>query len=61
MDLNFTIFCMISAPDPDAVDSDIPEKELPRCKKGNCGGLLRPAVVWFGEGLEEEDLSKSGN
>ncbi len=28
----------------------VPEKEgLPRC--GNCGGLIRPDVVWFGEML----------
>ncbi|KAH8929856.1 DHS-like NAD/FAD-binding domain-containing protein [Atractiella rhizophila] len=27
----------------------VEEKDLPRCKKDNCGGLLRPAVVWFGE------------
>ncbi len=28
----------------------------PRCKA--CKGLLRPHVVWFGEGLEEEILGK---
>jgi NAD-dependent deacetylase len=31
--------------------------ELPRCKK--CGGLIRPAVVWFGENLPEEALSQA--
>lgn len=31
------------------------EGELPpRC--GHCGGLLRPDVVWFGEGLPEREL-----
>ena len=29
-------------------------QDLPRCKKPSCGGLLRPHVVWFGEGLDEE-------
>lgn len=38
--------------------SDIPISDLPRCggedwaggnRYGNCGGLLRPDVVWFGE------------
>jgi len=48
------------APDADAVDSTIPDAELPHCKQGTCDGLLRPAVVWFGEGLEEEDLRRSG-
>jgi NAD-dependent SIR2 family protein deacetylase len=51
---------VLSAPDPDAVDSKIPETDLPRCKESNCGGMLRPAIVWFGEGLEEKDLTSSG-
>lgn len=29
----------------------------PRCD--NCGGLLRPAVVWFGESLDPEILSQA--
>ncbi|KAG8848541.1 hypothetical protein FRB96_001068 [Tulasnella sp. 330] len=42
-------------------DDDIPISELPKCggekwngsnEVGNCGGLLRPAVVWFGEAPE---------
>lgn len=37
--------------DTDGGDDDkvanIPLEELPRCKQ--CSGLLRPAVVWFGE------------
>jgi NAD-dependent deacetylase sirtuin 5 len=24
-------------------------EDLPRCKKSDCNGLLRPGVVWFGE------------
>lgn len=35
---------------------DVPIKILPRCP---CGGLLRPAVVWFGEPLPEEALFKA--
>jgi len=27
----------------------IPQEELPRCTRNGCRGLLRPAVVWFGE------------
>ncbi|TFY83847.1 hypothetical protein EWM64_g174 [Hericium alpestre] len=30
-----------------AVEPDIPESDLPRCKR--CGALARPGVVWFGE------------
>lgn len=30
---------------------------LPRCT--SCGGLLRPGVVWFGEGLDPEDWSRT--
>ena len=32
------------------------EKKIPRC---NCGGLIRPDVVWFGEPLKEEDIEKA--
>jgi NAD-dependent deacetylase len=35
---------------------DVPIKILPRC---HCGGLLRPAVVWFGEPLPEEALFRA--
>ena len=31
---------------------DVPISILPYCD--NCGGLLRPHVVWFGENLEED-------
>jgi len=47
------------APDPEAVAARIPVSKLPTCKLDNCGGLLRPHVVWFGEGLEEEVLDKA--
>ena len=43
------------APDRHAQEAMIPEEELPRCVA--CGGLLRPAVVWFGENLKDEVLS----
>jgi NAD-dependent deacetylase len=35
---------------------DIPIKILPFCK---CGGLLRPAVVWFGEMLSDNIMKKA--
>ncbi|KAK7114977.1 NAD-dependent protein deacylase-like [Littorina saxatilis] len=46
-------------PDPDTPDARIPESELPRCTKGNCGGLLRPHVVWFGESLDPKVLDQT--
>lgn len=45
------------APDPKAEDARIPESELPRCK--SCSGLLRPDVVWFGEGLDPDVLDRA--
>lgn len=44
------------APDPSAEDARISEENLPRCTKDNCGGLLRPHVVWFGESLDRSVL-----
>lgn len=39
-------------------DRRAPLPELPpEC--GECGAMLRPGVVWFGEGLPQETLSKS--
>ena len=35
---------------------DVPIKILPKCE---CGGLLRPGVVWFGESLNQKILSRS--
>ncbi len=37
----------------------VPLSLLPRC--GQCGGLLRPHIVWFGESLHEEDLARCAN
>ena len=34
----------------------VPLPLLPHC--GQCGGLLRPHIVWFGESLYEEDLAR---
>jgi len=45
-------------PDPNAGSANIPIADLPTCE--SCGGLLRPAVVWFGEGLDEDVLSQAG-
>ncbi len=36
---------------------DVPLALLPYC--GSCGGLLRPHIVWFGEGLDPEVLGAS--
>lgn len=38
----------------------IPFPELPP-KCPHCGGLLRPGVVWFGEGIDPDVLEKSVN
>ncbi|KAK3920462.1 NAD-dependent protein deacylase [Frankliniella fusca] len=45
----------IEGPSPPA----IPSEELPRCQKASCKGLLRPHIVWFGEGLERSVLDKA--
>jgi NAD-dependent deacetylase len=34
----------------------VPLPLLPHC--GQCGGLLRPHIVWFGESLQEKDLAR---
>ncbi|XP_066289096.1 NAD-dependent protein deacylase sirtuin-5, mitochondrial-like isoform X1 [Branchiostoma lanceolatum] len=47
------------APDPEAQDARIPEEDLPRCGHGGCGGLLRPHVVWFGESLDPDVLTRT--
>jgi len=44
--------CDARAPFPGPVDATS-EATLPHCA---CGGLLRPAVVWFGESLPEDAL-----
>ena len=30
-----------------------------RCTQPGCGGLLRPHVMWFGEGLDPEVMARS--
>lgn len=47
------------SPDPKIMVSDIPKKDLPRCQKTNCKGLLRPHIVWFGENLNEHVLEQA--
>jgi NAD-dependent deacetylase sirtuin 5 len=37
---------------PDENEEKIPVELLPQCKQPGCGGLLRPAVVWFGEAID---------
>lgn len=44
-------FCLDCRKDADNVDVSV-DKKLPQCSF--CGGLLRPAVVWFGEMLPAE-------
>lgn len=34
----------------------VPIPLLPHCEQ--CGGLLRPHIIWFGESLHEEDLAR---
>lgn len=36
---------------------EVPLALLPQCC--SCGGLLRPHIVWFGEALDQQTLSKS--
>jgi NAD-dependent deacetylase len=38
-------------------DRRVPLPELPQCQE--CGGLLRPHVVWFGESLDPEILGRA--
>ncbi|KAM4628924.1 NAD-dependent protein deacylase sirtuin-5, mitochondrial isoform 1-T3 [Polymixia lowei] len=45
------------APDPNTNDAQIPVEDLPRCEQAGCHGLLRPAVVWFGETLDSDILT----
>ena len=45
------------APDPNTKSDRIEIKDLPKCTI--CKGLLRPAVVWFGEQLDQEVLSQT--
>ncbi|KAL7304541.1 hypothetical protein TKK_0003327 [Trichogramma kaykai] len=45
--------------EPNFVSSNIPLDELPRCSVQSCKGLLRPDIVWFGEGLDSHILDKT--
>jgi NAD-dependent SIR2 family protein deacetylase len=39
-------------------DEQVAERDrLPRCR--HCGGLARPAVVWFGESLDPNDVERA--
>lgn len=38
-------------------DDPLAELHVPRCRK--CGGMIRPAVVWFGEMLPRLELAKA--
>ncbi|XP_072294722.1 NAD-dependent protein deacylase sirtuin-5A, mitochondrial-like [Eucyclogobius newberryi] len=46
------------APDPNTQDAQIGVDELPSCEQDGCRGLLRPAVVWFGETLDSGILAQ---
>uniref|UniRef100_UPI00358F53E8 NAD-dependent protein deacylase sirtuin-5, mitochondrial n=1 Tax=Myxine glutinosa TaxID=7769 RepID=UPI00358F53E8 len=46
------------APSPDNQDAGISVEDLPRCQLPGCGGLLRPHVIWFGESLDEDIMTK---
>ena len=48
--------CDVRTPDRAPVDATS-EATLPRC--GKCGAMLRPDVVWFGEGLDPEILREA--
>ena len=43
-------------PAPPVEDRGLVEPPLPRCAR--CGGLLRPAIVWFGELLDAADTRR---
>ncbi|OWF37346.1 NAD-dependent protein deacylase sirtuin-5, mitochondrial [Mizuhopecten yessoensis] len=55
----YEVFCLHREPSPEVKDAGIPVQDLPRCKKENCTGLLRPHVVWFGEGLDPAVLESA--
>ena len=50
--------CHIESGHWESVDASN-EDTLPKC--GACAGLLRPAVVWFGEQLPADALSQAGD
>ena len=53
----YSIIIIYRAPDPDAKDAKIPIEELPKC--GNCQGLTRPHVIWFGESLDSDVMART--
>ncbi|MDX9789688.1 MAG: NAD-dependent deacylase [Candidatus Kapaibacterium sp.] len=50
---NFCVECKAPFESSDDVNDD----EVPICK--SCGGLVRPAVVWFGESLPEPQMTQA--
>lgn len=46
------------APEPGTEEAQIAVDDLPRCEEAGCRGLLRPAVVWFGEALNADVLAR---
>lgn len=38
---------------------ELPKAMLPHCAKDECGALLRPDIVWFGEALDERVLMRA--
>ncbi len=46
----------LGSPDPDTPEANVSFDDLPKCPK--CNALIRPDVVWFGESLDSEILSK---
>ena len=44
-------------PDSKQAPARIPVKDLPACPE--CGGLLRPDIVWFGESLDHGAIEKA--
>lgn len=40
-------------------DANIPVEELPRCNKSQCGGLLRPYIIWYDEDPTDDNLRQS--
>ncbi len=40
---------------------ELPKDTLPHCAKDECGALLRPDIVWFGEALDERILMRALN
>lgn len=46
------IDCKTEHPD-ELMRQAVQEKQVPRCQKDVCGGLVKPDIVFFGEGLPE--------